>query len=309
MTQKITPTFTETLCAICDNNFSDKELYPANFTSEALNYDVFSARRRPDRLHYRIVRCDSCGLIRSNSILDEETLTELYAGSFFTYAKESAYAAQTYAQYSERALRRLPENRESLKLLEIGCGNGFFLKKIKEAGLNEVYGVEPSLDAVNQSGELKSRIHVGMFGPGIHPQNSFDLVCAFQIFDHISRPNDFLKECRAYLKQNGLILLINHNIGSATARLLGERCPMIDIEHPYLYDKTTWRRIVEKNGFEVVEIFDVYNQYPLSYWMKLMPLPASLKTGLLKGIEITALGHVPLTLGLGNMGLIARKNK
>lgn len=298
--------FIETLCAICDNNSSDCELYPANFAEESLSYEVFSARRRPDRLHYRIVRCDNCGLIRSNPILDEETLAELYAGSFFTYARESGFAAATYLKYFKKVFRYLPAP-ESIKLLEVGCGNGFFFKEIGKSGIKEAYGVEPSLDAVNQSGDLKSRIYAGMFGPGLYPANSFDVVCAFQIFDHISHPNDFLSQAHDYLKQDGLILLINHNIGAPTARLLGERCPMVDIEHPYLYDKSTWRRIVEKNRFEILEIFDVYNQYPLSYWMKLMPLPAVLKNSLLKGLDATRLGRLPVTLGLGNMGLIARK--
>ena len=71
--------------------------------------------------------------------------------------------------------------------------------------------------------------------------------------------------------------------------------------------RQTIGKIVEKNRFEVLEIFDVYNRYPLSYWMKLMPLPAVFKNVLLKFLEVTRLGSLPITLGLGNMGLIARK--
>ena len=297
----------ETQCAICQKVAVDKELYPANFKSTDLTPEVFSARRLPDRLHYRIVRCEQCGLIRSNPVLKEEALSALYAKSQFTYEQESAFAANTYTRYFQKALLHTIRPLNEMTLLEIGCGNGFFLEKIKSLGLREVFGVEPSQHAVEQSGEIKKRIYNGMFTSGLYPDEHFDVICVFQVFDHISRPNEFLSTCHRYLKKNGILLMINHNIGALTAKLLGRKCPMIDIEHPFLYDKKTFRKILEKNNFNVIRLFDVDNCYPLIYWLKLMPLPKALKGGLTGALEKTFLGKLPLKMSLGNMGIIARK--
>ena len=59
-----------TRCAICGTLDNALELYAANFTTNALNPEVFSARRLPDRLHFRLVRCLSCGLVRSDPVAD-----------------------------------------------------------------------------------------------------------------------------------------------------------------------------------------------------------------------------------------------
>ena len=46
-----------TRCAICGAEGNAVELYPANLDFEAFNPSVFSARRLPDRIHYRMVKC------------------------------------------------------------------------------------------------------------------------------------------------------------------------------------------------------------------------------------------------------------
>jgi len=295
-----------TTCAICGTDRHDKILYLPNFNPDDLSFETFSARRLPDRVHYQIVRCRQCGLVRSNPILDEKTLNRLYQGSHFTYANESLFAAETYALYLKKAFAYAEPGG---RLLEIGCGNGSFLRKIKPLGFKELCGIEPSQEAVDNAGELKPWIKTGMFGPGIYPSNHFDMICAFQVFDHISRPNEFLSQCREILRPGGIALFINHDIGSPAAKLLGRKCPMIDIEHTILYDKKTIRKIFVKNGFEALDVFDVANRYPLSYWLKLAPLPKTLKGGLLNSIQNSSFEKIPVTFSLGNMGIIARAPK
>jgi hypothetical protein len=74
-----------TRCPICETGGSDREVYAMNFRPQDLNGAVFSARRLPDRLHYRMVRCQRCGLLRSDPILSARELARLYASSKFTY--------------------------------------------------------------------------------------------------------------------------------------------------------------------------------------------------------------------------------
>jgi len=60
-------------------------------------------------------------------------------------------------------------------------------------------------------------------------------------------------------------------------------------------------------GFEVVDIFGVWNSYPLDYWLSLAPLPQALKSPVLAFLKASRLGRWPLRANFGNMGLVARK--
>ena len=44
----------------------------------------------------------------------------------------------------------LSDNNSNAKLLDIGCGNGFFLEGLTKIGINNVYGVEPSSEMALQ---------------------------------------------------------------------------------------------------------------------------------------------------------------
>ena len=304
----VNPVLIKTRCAICETDTHDTVLYPANFDLDSFSYEIFSARRSPDRRHYQIVRCQKCGLVRSNPVVDEDALGQLYAGSHFTYDQESRYAVETYGFYFKKFLKYIPKN-DDIKLLEIGCGNGFFLEKVKSLGIPNVFGIEPSREAVEKAGDVKKNIHVGMFEMGIYPFNYFDMLCCFQVFDHISAPNAFLKNCWDCLRDGGLDLFINHDVGSLPARILKARCPIIDIEHTYLYDKSTMPQIFKKNQFEILDVFSVANRYPIAYWMKLAPLPKVFKNNFIANLQRSRLGRIPISLSLGNMGILARAVK
>lgn len=293
-----------TQCAICLDDACDREIYPANFQPQDLSPEVFSARRQPDKIHYRMVACRKCGLMRSNPILSKESLGHLYTQSHFTYPQEALWAAQTYRSYFMRYLGNVPKEA---CILEIGCGNGTFLNELYQKGYQNLCGVEPSVQAINESGLMKSFIHQGMFVQGIYPEQHFDVIAAFQVFDHISQPNEFLRACWVSLKPGGKLLLIMHDIGSLLACILGRNCPMIDIEHAFLYNKTTLKALLTARGFNTTEIFSVGNRYPLKYWTKIMPAPSGFKKRVLGFLQKHSIGQVSLRFNVGNMGLIAVK--
>jgi SAM-dependent methyltransferase len=120
-------------------------MYPANFDIQSLTPEMFSARRLPDRIHYRLVMCKRCGLVRFNPIAPYDFLAQLYQQSAFTYSEEIGNLRKTYGN----SLSQLSAyGAHKLSLLEIGCGNGFFLEEALTQGYLHVQGVEPSQGAV-----------------------------------------------------------------------------------------------------------------------------------------------------------------
>jgi hypothetical protein len=92
-----------------------------------------------------------------------------------------------------------------------------------------------------------------------------------------------------------------------SARLLGERSPIIDIEHTYLYSPATISAMLEKVGFTAPQVRSVRNTYSVAYLGQLLPFPASIKGRVLSRLRRSSLGRATVTVPLGNLCAIAQK--
>lgn len=295
-------------CPICNRKNDFIVLYKANFQPIDFNIHTFSARRLPDRIHYQIVKCKNDGLVRSNPVLDNSNLDKLYKKSKLGYENEVEYLTQTYLNNLLPVLKKIPYNA---KILEIGCGSGFVLEKLHQMGYRNLYGIEPSLDAVKKAKKkLKNFIINDVFKPRLYKPNMFDFIFFIQTLDHISKPNQFLQECYRLLKPKGLILAFNHNIDSFSYKILKEKSPIVDIEHTYLFSFNTMKAIFAKNNFKVLSIYSPFNIISLKYLFYLFPLPKIIKNYIL-GLNnqlINSLLKRSISIKLGNVCLVARKN-
>ena len=262
-----------------------------------------------DYTHFQIVKCKTCNLVRSDPIIDPELIDNLYEQSDCSYTteKENEPLARTYGRYLENIVNSYDVNRSSY--LDIGCSNGFMIEKAIEMGFSNASGIEPSLAAIEHaSDKIKARIIPGMFDSSKFENETFDLISFFQTFDHIIEPNEFLQDVRKKLNEKGFVIAINHNIGSISYKFLREKSPIIDIEHTYLYDLTTMRKIFEKNQFKVHKVFPVKNWVTLSRLLELMPINEKSKNVLAKIQNGLGIQNMQLPLYLGNLGIYAQKN-
>lgn len=297
------PKYETKYCLICREKERLKTLYPKNFDERNLTPEVFSARRSTDHVHYEIVRCENCSLVFSRNVLCAEDLSLLYSRSKITYGEYTNIICRDYWRHLSPFIHRIP--REAV--LEIGCGSGFFLEKLIAEGFKQICGCEPSVEAGRKADpKIQPNIFLGLFRKGIYPSNSFDLVCSFQTLDHVSDPNDVLQNCFEVLKPSGIAYFITHDAESLQARLLGERSPIIDIEHIYLFNKKTLRKVFEANSFAVQAIFDVQNSYPLQYWVQMFPMPSAVRKFFLSLLRVICLANLRLPLAVGNIGIIAK---
>lgn len=295
-----------TKCAICGNKEKLEVLYPAAFNLGDLSPKTFSARRTPDGTHYRFVKCVNCGLIFSNPILPLDKIAKLYKDSTFDYAPEAEYLKKTYGAVLKRMLPHT--GIQKIKVLDIGCGNGFFLERAEELGVKHVFGVEPSIPAIKMAPKyLQSKIKASIFKPGLYKANAFDIACCFHTLDHVTDPLAFVKEMYRILNKGGQASVIVHDTGGLSVKLFGEKSPIFDIEHIYLFNKAALRKIFMMSGFKTAEVFDLENEYPLVYWFRMIPLPPWIKKSLIRLLAFLNLDKVPLKLRSGNIGIIAKK--
>src|ERR1035438_9115266 len=126
-----------TECLLCNTNDYTKVKYKQNFSPEDLTGDIFSARRTTEHYHYQFLECTKCTSVFSSPILPYEQIANLYKASKQNYDNEVSYIAESYIHY-------ISENdsifNSKERALDIGCGNGFFLRELQKKGFKEVYG-------------------------------------------------------------------------------------------------------------------------------------------------------------------------
>jgi SAM-dependent methyltransferase len=288
----------DTKCPICETYGNSSPVYSSTVDEDSFSTKVFSARRLPDRRHYAWVRCTGCQLLRSDPINDLN-LGKLYEDSTFDYSAEAAGLAKTYL----RGLLKALKNRKiEGSLLEVGGGNSFFLEEAIKLGFRDVQGIEPSLDAVEKTRpDIRPNVHIGLMKNGIFSDESFDVVTMFHVMDHLPDPLATLRSCISSLKQDGLMIVAVHDERSWSARLLGNKSPIFDVEHTFLYSKKTGKRLFEKAGLADVRVWSYSNTYSLAYLVHLIPMPRTLKSKILTGKLSTLLQKFSVIIPLGNI--------
>ncbi len=92
-------------------------------------------------------------------------------------------------------------------LLEIGCGKGVFLKRMQAAG-KQCAGLELSDDAVEAGRRNNVHIHkstIEEYAPG--HEETYDVVCSFQVLEHIAEVDAFISSCLRVLKKGGKFIV------------------------------------------------------------------------------------------------------
>jgi SAM-dependent methyltransferase len=295
----------KTTCAICESSGNSISIYSSNINLQTLNAQIFSARRLPDRQHYQWVRCVSCGLLRSDPVL-EVNLTQLYENSTFDYSTEISGLKHTYMSLVRNILDK---NALPSSIFEVGGGNGFFLEAAKDFGFIRVAGVEPSIAAISAAREdIKPFLITSMMSDSVLPENSFQVGVMFHTLDHLQNPIQTLKDCLTALESGGTFVVAVHNEQSWSARILRNKSPIIDVEHTYLYSLKTGIQIFEKAGFVNVQSGSYNNLYSLAYILHLLPISRKFRKLVLGSFIGKLLSKVKIVVPLGNMWISGVKS-
>jgi len=90
-------------------------------------------------------------------------------------------------------------------ILDIGCGNGFFLRKLKEMGFKNLHGADIA-NYLSDKGEFSHHVIDLNLEKLPYEDDSFDTVSAFQVLEHLE--NYFLvgREAARILKPGGIFI-------------------------------------------------------------------------------------------------------
>lgn len=142
------------------------------------------------------------------------------------------------------------------KVLEIGCGNGERLYKLKKMGW-DVQGIEIDEKAIEFA---KSKFNIEVFLGDIRdlqlPDNNYDAIIMNHVIEHIYEPIEFLKECKRVLKSDGKLILTTPNFNSYSHYLFGQYWRGLEPpRHLYIFSFKSLKKLFELSGFEKLQIW------------------------------------------------------
>ncbi len=270
--------------------------------AERVSDEPYHITRSERRFVGAIVRCNDCGF--AFLPLDAMTLPTYEDAADPYYLEQEAERIAN----SHRLLDLVPSGG---RLLEIGCAVGFLLRAARERGFDAV-GVEMSEWA---SGVARDEYGLDVRSGRIEDMDfadaSFDVVVLADVIEHLTEPRRTVQEIGQVLKPGGRLLLLTPDAGSVVARAAGSRWWGLLDDHYFYFSRSSLRRFLESEGFEVEVLKAHGRQFPLSHWVfKAHQYSDALHRGLSRATSALGISEWKVSVNLGDMmACVANKKR
>jgi SAM-dependent methyltransferase len=246
-------------CKICSNAlFNEPLLKYENMPSLAQHLPDQEGIKNDHGVDLNIYQCSGCGLVQ----LDIEPVP---------YYKEVIRAVAYSPAMKEFRLKQFSDflekyNLKNKKVLEIGSGRGEYLSLMGQAGA-ESYGLEYSQAAVDEC--IKNGLSVSQgFVDNENfkiPNAPFEAFFIVSFFEHLPKPNQVLLGIKNNLADGavGIVEVPNFDM-MLRDHLFSEFMR----DHLFYFTKQTLTTTLELNGFEVLNIQEIWQNYILSATVK-----------------------------------------
>lgn len=213
------------------------------------------------KLAYRT--CRACGTLYMSPRPTEAVLRDFYEKSeaYLIWAEqifpasEDARARKIHGPWFDRIVEACARyNVTRGRLLEVGPGFGTFAAIAQESGLFvDVSVVEPTPDLARRCrarglNVIEKPIEL------LQKMGAVDVVCSFEVIEHLFAPREFLLSCRRAMRENKLLVLSCPNGEGFDIATLGAKSLAVDAEHLNLFNPRSLTRLVESCGFMAREV-------------------------------------------------------
>jgi ubiquinone/menaquinone biosynthesis C-methylase UbiE len=151
----------------------------------------------------------------------------------------------------------LREARPGIRLLDLGCGEGTFAALAAAAGA-VVRGADVAASALARARASHPQLefdHLDERGPLPYADNSFDVVWASEVIEHVADTARWLSEVRRVLVPRGRVLVTTPAHGRLWTLLWGvERFSAPLSDHLHLYTRRSLRVTLGDFGFGEITI-------------------------------------------------------
>ena len=219
----------------CEDHFSSRELFP-------------------------VCDCRQCGFRFTSHFPSEENIGKYYDSTEYISHSDSdnGFINKLYHLFRGMMMRRKVglvkrfSNNTGARLLDIGCGTGYFLHAASGAGFR-VTGIEKSRMAREKA--------VSLFGLNVQDdldrlasEQSFEVITLWHVLEHLEKLNESIDKVREMLAPDGTLVIALPNHHSYDAEVYGKQWAAYDVpRHLWHFTPHTVELLMKKHGMKMVK--------------------------------------------------------
>ena len=216
-------------------------------------YDII--RKVDSYQQWELMHCSNCDLMFWHPLVFNEN----------QYREDMRYVEHAWKEivnpYHKDALniirRHISFLRKTAIILEVGCGNGSFMKLLSKEGIDAVmYGIDLNCGAINVA-KLYFGDNVGcvnLFEQSSFTTRKYDIVCFFEVLEHQTELCRFIETVKQLLFNGGVIVGTVPN----RYRYLPLKRELVDYppHHFTWWSKYALQNYLDRSGFTDIEVFE-----------------------------------------------------
>jgi len=237
-----------TTCRVCSQPLSEK-------TIEGIRDWEFGAGGE-----YSYLKCNSCGIHQLHPFPTLDDLKLAYPDNYTAFIEEKGDRGLLYrimSLASEKMFKRSFRNliTPGCKVLDVGCGNGEFLIKLRKLGASKLVGIDFSEAAVALCNEKGIETYNGIFTDFQQESQSFDAIFMINYIEHVLSPKNELTQAFRLLKPGAKLIGELPNFASLDRKLFGRYWGGNHVpRHTFQYDPQSLRKLLVDAGFGNIQI-------------------------------------------------------
>jgi len=221
---------------------------------------------------FRIMQCLDCGMVYTDPRVSvRKMLDQVYVQGYVGAARADADSRPLLSRLwrslrwgrSPNAgarkrwsfIRRWAPPGDEVHLLDVGCNTGYATELIaRERPGWRVVGIEPSQPFARAARERGLEVRCG-FLEDTSWEDEFDLLCAWDVIEHVPEPVGFVRALRRVLRPGGRAILHCPNYLSLRRRRQGHGWKILGPpQHLHHFTPTTLRRLLEQEHARILHL-------------------------------------------------------
>jgi SAM-dependent methyltransferase len=234
-------------CLVCGNDQFTKLYSCTDFVATHETFDV--------------VTCNKCSFVFTNPRPNADSIGPYYqSDKYVSHAGAKDKLGFIYKIYDivrnfsiQSKLQLIKSYNPSGKLMDLGCGLGYFLDGTIKDKTFEAVGADISEEAISY---VKTKFGYEVLHESkldSLPHNHFDVITQWHVLEHVHLLNERMIQLHNLLKKDGTLFIAVPNSNSWDAKHYKVYWDGFDVpRHLYHFNTQSFTQLMEKHGFKVI---------------------------------------------------------
>jgi len=175
------------------------------------------------------------------------------------------------SMHNTKELMHLLPSQKDIKIVDLGCGFGTFVKPAMDAGYQNIKGYDISKEQVKVAHSLGiNNVFCMSIDAFFETKEKVDVLVGLDIIEHFTKDEliDFLKKAKSCLKPGGKIILRTPNMDAPQTSIFA----FGDVSHETLLNKSAALQIMSSVGFTKTLVYGglIRNHNPIAEVVRLI---------------------------------------